>query len=476
MTARSDWNAPRTAQQHVGYLQDGNNPTGLIVRMVTHSLIPTTAADQADHKAKRVVGTILSFPKLGFVSAPYVKKAKAGKEQPAPPKRLLEPATVEAGEVTSVQVYTYAKASSNYDKGPRDDEAFSTLHLGQTLTFYLNEFMYDTKERTVFPEGMTGVIPPYSVVEVQLNPSHNQSAGYGLKVARITPQGPTLYSYMPSSAGFRALQRTQEQAAAFVRTCAAEHSATILKQVEQARYAFVAQVSRSARVVDIREDLQFVRLECPSDSGATPVPGVYSLDIAHADLQRFTNFPDDLTGARTLVDCAAAAGALRVFATFDDYYNHKEPALGQFRCVPLVDTEAFLSPVDAKEMETSEASLLFAVDWSLSHDAMLQSMAVRVSTVPVAQEEGEAPHHDVFDVKACVPPPSPDLALVSPLCAFDRGYRVLVGNPGSAGQGEEPFYVLDCYFNAAPKACVGAAGQGKPGKTTGYKRVRFEED
>ena len=473
MSIRNDWNHPRTAQQHVGYLQDGQNPTGLIVRLVTHSLIPTTAADQADYKAKRIVGTILSFPKLGFVSAPYVKKAKAGKEPPAQPKRLLEPVTVgQYGEVTSVKVFGFHKTNNNFDKGPRDEDFCSTLHLGQTLTFYLNEFMYDTKEKAIFPEGLTGVIPPFSVIEVQLNPSHNQSKGYGLKVAKITPQGPTLYSYVGSQ-GFQALARTAEQAAASAKEWAAECESAA-NQVEQARFAFVADVDKSARVVDIREDIEYLRVECSGGCGTTPVPGVYGLDVSFAELQRFTNFPGDLTSARTLVDCAIAAGALKVLVTFDDYYNHKEPALSQYRCVPLVDTEALLATVHAKDLETSQANVVFLADWSLPHDPFLQVMGFRVSTVPIGQEEGEAPHDDVFDVKSCVAPPSPDLALVSPICAFERGYRVLLGNPGNTG--EEPYYVLDCFFNAAPKSVMGAAGGAKPGKTTGYKRVRVDAD
>jgi hypothetical protein len=474
MTARRDWQSPRTAAQHVGYLQDGNNPTGLIVRMVTHGPIPTTAADQADLKAKRVVGTILSFPKLGFVSAPYSKKAKSGKDQPGQPKRLLEAAECAGGEVATVDVFGFHKVNSNYDKGPRDDEFRSRLRLGQTLTFYLNEFMFDTKEKAVFPEGSSGVIPPYTVVELQLNPSHNQSNGYGLKVARITPQGPTLYSYF-STPGFQALHRTAEQAASFVRDCAKECE-SIANQVEQSRYAFVGVVDTSARVVDIREDLEYLRIECPSGSGATPVPGVFSLDVSFEALQRYTNFPGDLTGARTVVDFAIAARALRVYVTYDDYYNHKEPALSQYRCVPLVDADAFLSAVDEAKLETSEGAVTFPMHWGIAHDPALRRLALRVSTVPVSQEEGEAPHDDVFDVKACVAPPCPDLSIVSPACAFDKGYRVLAGNPGSPDGSEEECYVLDCYFNAAPKAVTGAAGGGKPGRTTGYKRVRFESE
>lgn len=472
MSFKNDWAHPRTAAQHVGYLQDGNNPTGLIVRMVTHGLIPTTSADQADLKVKRIVGTILSFPKLGFVSAPYSKKAKSAKDQPGHPKRLLEAAEVVNGEVVSVDVYGFHKVNSNYDKGPRDDEHRSRLRIGQTLTFYLNEFMFDTKEKAVFPEGIPGVIPAYTVVEVQLNPSHNQSNGYGLKIAKITPQGPTLYSYF-SSQGFQVLYRSPEQAAALVKEWAKECE-SVANQVEQSRYAFVGLVDPSARVVDIREDLEFLRIECPAGSGVTPIQGVFSLDISFEAIQRFTNFPGDLTGARTLLDFAIAAHALRVFVTFDDYYNHKEPALSQHRCVPLVDAEYFFSVVEEANFQTSQASVMFPMHWGIAHDPDLRTLAFRVSTVPVSQAEGEAPHDDAFDVKACVAPPSPDLTIVSPLCAFDRGYRVVAGNPGDATR--EPYWVLDCYFNAAPKSVTGAAGGGKPGRTTGYKRVRFDDD
>jgi len=475
MTARYDWSRPRYAQQFTGFASS-QNPTGLVVRMVNHSPIPTTAADQAEMKAKRIVGTILSFPKLGFVSAPYAKKAKAGKEPPAPPKRLLEPHTTDMGEVTSVRVYGFHKVSSNFDKGPRDDDFVSTLRVGQTLTFYLNEFMYDTSEKkTVFAEGCPGVIPPYSVVELQLNPSHNQSKGYGLKIAKITPQAPTLYSYLLRPAS-RLLCGTAEAAQHFAKDCAKECE-SVVNQVEQARFAFVSTVDRSARVVDIREDLEFLRLECPQGTCATPVPGVASLDVSFEVLQRFTNFPGDLNGARTLVDLAIAAGALRVLVTYDDYYNHKEPALGQYRCVPIVDAEAFLASVEEAKMETTSASVTFPVPWTLQQDPSLSCVAFRVFTVPVSQDEGEAPHDDAFDIKECVQAPCPDLPIQSPVCACEKGYRVLVGNPG---QGEDDdYYVLDCFFNAAPKTVMGGASGfagAQPGRTTGYKRVRVGED
>ena len=476
MTARYDWSRPRTAQQHIGYVQDGQNPTGLVARLVTHSLIPTTAADQAEHKAKRIIGTILSFPKLGYVSAPYSKKSKPGKEQPSAPKRLLEAATTnEYGEVTSVRVYGFHKANSNYDKGPRDDSCVSTIHVGQTLTFYINEYMW---EKSMFPEGTPGVIPPYSVIEVQLNPSHNQSNGYGLKITKITPQGPTFYSYLGKhSSTVQALIRSPEEASASAKELA-KSSPSLANVLEQSRYAFLADVNTSACVVDIREDLPFLRIQCPPGSGSTPVPGVFSLDVSLSDLERFTNSPGDVYGARVLVDCAIAAGALKVLVTYDDYYNHKEPALSQYRCAPLVDSEAFLAAVDETRLETTLGTVVFPTPWGLKHEPNLESIAFRVSNVPFSQEEGETPINDVFDVKACVPAPCPDMPIISLVCACARSYKFQVGNPGS-GAGGDDFYVASYAFNAAPKAVTGAAsamGGGKPGRTTGFKRVRLEDE
>lgn len=474
MTARYDWSRPRTAQQHIGYSQDGNNPSGLVVRLLTHTLIPTSAAEQAEHKAKRIIGTILSFPKLGYVSAPYSKKAKPGaKDLSNPPKRLLEPATTnEYGEVTSVRVFGFHKANSSFDKGVRDDECVSTLRVGQALTFYINEFMW---EKAVFPECSNGVIPPYSVVEVQLNPSHNQSNGYGLKINKITPQGPTFYSYLSRNCfAAQALDRTAEQAAASAKEWA-KGSASLANVLEQSRYAFLARVDRSARVVDVREDLPFLRIECPHESGATPVPGVLGLDVPIAEMERFTNFPGDLNGARTLVDFAIAAGALRALVTHDDYFNHKEPALSQYRCVPLIDPEAFLSAVDEAQLETTDNSVIFPAPWGLAHDPQLQSVAFRVSTIPFGQEEGEAPADEGMSGEPCVQPPSPDLPIVSHACAFGKGYRVLLGNPGSGtASGDDAYYVLNFVFNAAPRPAMGAAG-GRPGRTTGYKRLRLSD-
>jgi hypothetical protein len=84
MSVSQDWAAPRTAHAFTGYLQDGVKTAGLVVRFLSHTPIPMSEDDSIESNQKRVTGTILGFPKLGFGSAPYVKKSsKPGRARAA---------------------------------------------------------------------------------------------------------------------------------------------------------------------------------------------------------------------------------------------------------------------------------------------------------------------------------------------------------------------------------------------------------
>ncbi len=284
----------------------------------------------------------------------------------------------------------------------------------------------------------------------------------------------TLYSLMGCSGPLDRIQKSAEAALEFVRE-QAKVCAPVCNNLEQARYGFYAQVDPTARVVDIRDDLAFVRIECPPGSSSTPVPGAHCVDVAHEDLMRFANAPGDMLAARTLVDLAIAAGAAKMFCTFNDYYNRQEPMLSQFRGVPLVDCAAFLAPVQEGELAAGEATVTFRADWKVPHDPKLQQVALRVETTPTVHEDGEVCNEEVFGVKWFATPPCPDMPLVSPACAFAKGYRVLVGNPGAEDPDDDEddtHYVLDAYYDAgAGRGCVGGAGAAGGG-TTGYKRIR----
>lgn len=475
MSASYDWAQPRTAHAFTGYIQDGPmRPAGLVVRLAMHTPIPCTAADCQESGQKRIMGTILGFPKLGFVSAPYSKKpAKVGKYAPPPPTTkplpLLEAATTTQGEVTAVRIFNFHKGNTTFDKGDRDDTSVSILTVGQTLTYFLSEFLY---EKSMFPEGATGFIPAFSVVEIHLNPSHNQTNGYGMKIAKITPQVPTLYSNMGCAGALEKIQKTSEAALELAKE-QAKVCEPICNLMEQARHGFYCSVDPTARVVDIREDIEFVRIECPHSSGNTPTPGVQGIDVAHADLMRFTNSPGDLVAARTLVDLAIAAGSLRMFVTFDDYYNRNESALSQYRGVPLVDCASFLEPIQEGELETSDVSVTFPATWRVPHDPNLQSIAFRVGTIPKTRQ-GSPPSPSDDASETFTAPPCGDMPIMSEACSFERGYRLVIGNPGSGeDDADDAYYVFSAYFNAAPSRGMQGGGVGQ---TTGYKRIKISDD
>lgn len=370
-----------------------------------------------------------------------------------------------SGEVVAVRAYGFAKANSNFDRGDRDDACVSTVRVGQMLTFALTEYTFGSDgEKRVFPEGVAGVLPPNAVVEVTLNPSHNNSNGYGLKLGKARALLHSLYSYMTPSALER-LPRTAEEAQRFAKA-QGEQNPPLANCLERGRYAFYCNVNPAARAVDVREDVDFVRIECPRGSGQSPAPGVAGIDVAAADLERFTNCPGDAVAARTLLDLAIASGSLHMLVVHDDYYNRQEPALSTFRGVPLVDAAGFLAPVCEAELETTDAAVTFAAPWRVPHDPRLQSVALRVGTVPRSQPDAE-------------PAPCPDLSLVAPSARFERGYTVYAGNPGSgAADDEDAFYVLRVVFAAggARGASGGGGGaRGAAGEGTVFKRMRVED-
>lgn len=204
MSTVHDWHPPRTTHRFTGYTPDGTKVAGLVVHAVTHTPFPTTEDDRTASGVNRVSATILGIPKLGFVRAPYKKAPskpgkkgdKRGEREPSAAKPLLELGEhTQTGEPLSVRIYSFFKANSNYDRGERDEGSASELRVGQVLTFALTEYTFggDGKDKEVFPPGTTGVLPPATVVELVLNPSHNQSNGYGVKLSRARPLPHTLY-------------------------------------------------------------------------------------------------------------------------------------------------------------------------------------------------------------------------------------------------------------------------------------------
>lgn len=81
--------------------------------------------------------------------APWKKPKKGAPREPRDPtaKNLFEdPGYAEAqGQraMKSVRVYSFHKVDGkNADKGPRDDDTTSVIHVGQTIHFQIHDFMY----------------------------------------------------------------------------------------------------------------------------------------------------------------------------------------------------------------------------------------------------------------------------------------------------------------------------------------------
>jgi hypothetical protein len=144
-----------------------------------------------------------------------------------------------------------------------------------------------------------------------------------------------------------------------------------------------------------------------------------------------------------------------------------------------VDAGVFLAPVDEGSLAEGTPWCTFATDWTVPHEPQLQTVALRVGTVP-RSSPGRTPsfsdRHDleegeVLAEEDAVPPPCPDLGLVSPKCAYSRGYTVAVGNPGRGE--EDSFFVLSLRYEAAPSRGQ-QPGEGGAGCPTQFKRVRLQ--
>jgi len=75
-----------------------------------------------------------------------------------------------------VNLYSFKKAKSNFDRDERDDTVQSQLHIGQVISFFVQSFMYEARESSrngqavqnfIFPQEVE-LIQPFSILEVQV--------------------------------------------------------------------------------------------------------------------------------------------------------------------------------------------------------------------------------------------------------------------------------------------------------------------
>jgi hypothetical protein len=285
-------------------------------------------------------------------------------------------------------------------------------------------------------------IPEFTVVDMRIMTSHNDvEPGYGCKLQKISLHHTTLYSYMGpdslhllpetfASAGELGLQR-------------AEASPFIRQQIEGKNVAFFSKVPAKAFVSSVPVTEGFYRMV--GVNGCELFPGVPCVDIAKADLLRYANVledgEDDVFQAITLLDLASCASALSMYVVGvqSGYSKTKDPALGDFRGVPMVDVDQFLRSVDFEAQEDEMVVMGDRVVFPFKHEIVGFGEArpcVTVYTKPVTDVQGKVA-------------PCPDFSLLSEDLGVSKGYTVTIGTKEFPDIVKVVFNVMGCMASAA---------------------------
>jgi hypothetical protein len=277
----------------------------------------------------------------------------------------------------SVLMYSFVK--DGQARGERIDASASVIAAGQTIRMRLQEFMYEDKKggsNNVFPTDAS-TIPPFSVVEIMLNPA-NQGGfeqGYGLVIARVRPCDFTLYS-MQTPLGLGLLPPTYEAGVAKGEAWA-EANQGLKRVLEDKNIGFFGRVTTGSYLIRSTHHPCLFSLVCdgagrynedyrlvgPKETPADPQSrhlnvmdgGVFAVDIKKEDLLRFTNAgeaeeEDGLVYAQFIVEFAAASGALDCYVTHNEYLLRNDPNRSPFTGAPLIDTNRLLECVRAEDI------------------------------------------------------------------------------------------------------------------------------
>jgi hypothetical protein len=104
---------------------------------VTNAKIPCTLKEFAEMGSKvKFTVTVLGVSKLGWAYAPY-KRAAATKKQVKqvkdPNSRPLFELMKDSEGIKGVQMFSFKKANSNFDRGEHDPTVSACIHIGQVL-------------------------------------------------------------------------------------------------------------------------------------------------------------------------------------------------------------------------------------------------------------------------------------------------------------------------------------------------------
>ena len=338
MSLLQDWKYPRSAKAFTGNYD--NKMQGLTLKCITNSPIPCSLKEFQNMGGKvRFSATILSIHP-GWAYAPF-KKAMPGKKTFKDPnsKPLFE-MVKENDVVTSARIYSFKKARANTDRDERDESIVSRVYIGQAVTFFIQNFMYESsdKKRPVFPET-DEVIREFTLINLRVMISNNETeGGYGLKLQQVQVESLSLYSFL----GTESLHLLPES----------EKTAKELNEERQSSNPFI--MNNIDRIVAL-----FLQVPAGSYSSPHPVGDQFRLlgpnsselgnelacvDIHNDVLLSYSN-QSTLEDAITLFDFASAKEALYIYVVPVKSYSRTEVVLSEYRGVPLVNVDRFLSDV-----------------------------------------------------------------------------------------------------------------------------------
>lgn len=429
-----DWKYPRTAKGFTATLP-GQRVQSTVLRCVVNSKIPCTARELASMGKTRFTATILGIS-AGYAYAPY-KKASPGKKVVKDPnaKPLFEEVHSN-GTVSAVKLYSYKKAKSNFDRDERDDSVVSTLNIGQVISFFIQPFMYEaresksgqeTKAEYIFPPHLD-YIPEFTIVDVRVTISNNQTeGGYGLKLQKVTTHDTSLYSYFGPESLLQ-LPSTDAQAKEMGEAWQTQNP-FICNNIESSYMAFFAQAPDNAYISSTPIADGYYRIV--GANGSELFPGVPCVDISQADLLKFANKPgstqDDILDAITLFDFASSASALHLYVVATRTYKN-DLGLSDYRGVPLVDTNKFLSSISFEDGEELDTEVAFPLNFPISG---LEKPFATVTLSPLKLTPG-------------LPAPCPDFSLLGEDCAVTKGYFLTIGTSEAPDILRLIFNVMGC--------------------------------
>lgn len=334
--------------------------------------------------------------------------------------------------IAALQVYSFTR-EGHFDKGPRVDGQHSEIRVGMTIRFKVHPFMYEQKggrgeqaaRDDTFPPELD-VIPEFSLVEVTVLPGTTESAdkSFGLSIGKIRMLPHSLYSYL-TPVGLPLLPSSFDAAMELAKQMA-ERGESIQAMIETQCVSFFGQVDPKAHLTPIGPVM--FRL---SAGDAPVVESVHELDVREEDLLRFTNAGENVGYAIFLCDLAASAGALSVLVVRDPYYQvtHQplrapparplltlaaqkaDPAYGEYRALPLVNTEKLLAFINTKAIPGQDDDVQFDLPFTLP---TLDEPYAVVSTAPV--------------LTAGAAPSCPDLILHSEEVQSSKAYVITIGD------------------------------------------------